>query len=157
MTKAREKLSKLGISPPNQAAGDTGPEYRDRARERRQQHKLPLKSTSAPSGKAQKEKSESPEAEAAPMAMAKGAALLSKMGYDPSSSAGKGLGRDGSGIAEPIKTEVYAPGVGLGAEGGRRGDAIAEAEGNTRDGESGYKGFVERVREGARGRYERLE
>lgn len=146
--KALAKMSKLGIT---QTQGETGPEYRDRARERRQQHKLPMKatSTSAPSKSA---KSESPSPSSEPAPMAKGAALLSKMGYE-----GKGLGRDGSGIAEPIKTDVYAPGVGLGAEGGRRGDAVEEAAGNTRDGADGYKGFVERVREGARGRYDRMQ
>jgi RNA-binding protein 5/10 len=78
------------------------------------------------------------------------------MGYNPLSSSGLGLGKDGTGIAQPIETNVYSPGVGLGAEGGKRGDAIIEAERETRGGEAGYRGFVERVREGAKARYENL-
>ena len=64
------------------------------------------------------------------------------------------LGAEGTGRTEAIATEVYAPGVGLGAEGGRLGDAAEEAARKTR---GDFAGFVEKTRDRARERYERLD
>jgi len=79
----------------------------------------------------------------------KGAELLSKMGW----SAGSGLGAKSTGVTAPIATEVYAQGVGLGAQGGKLGDASEEAGRNTRN---RYDEFLERTKEMARERYERM-
>lgn len=79
----------------------------------------------------------------------KGASLLGKMGW----SAGEGLGATGSGRTAPIATEMYVQGVGLGAQGGKVGDAVEEAERATK---GGYGGFLERTREGAKERFERM-
>ena len=79
----------------------------------------------------------------------KGAGMLAKMGW----TAGAGLGAEGGGRTEAIATEVYAPGVGLGAEGGKLGDASEEAARNTR---GDFKAFVEKTRDRARERFERM-
>jgi G-patch domain len=114
--KGLAKLQKAGITPrtisaPERSDGPTN-DYRDRARERRQAYGQPKKpkAQSTPS-KAPVE----PEPEARP---SKGAALLGKMGW----SKGQGLGAQGTGIAAPISTELYASGVGLGAVGGKIGE-----------------------------------
>lgn len=57
------------------------------------------------------------------------------------------------GRTEAVEAKVYVPGVGLGAEGGELGDAAEEAARKTR-GDQG--GFVEKTREKARERFERL-
>lgn len=133
--KAMGKLMKHGIQQPT-------PEYRDRARERRQAF--------GRSKRAAKPKAAQPkEEEEAPTQPSKGAALLSKMGW----SAGSGLGAQGTGVTAPIATEVYAQGVGLGAQGSKLGDAAEEASRNTRN---RYDEFLERTKETARERYERL-
>ncbi|KAK2782316.1 hypothetical protein FQN52_000961 [Onygenales sp. PD_12] len=136
-TKAVAKLAKK--RDPAQTSG----EYRDRAKERRQAF--------GPSTKP-KEKKVEKEIEEAPVpvpAMSKGAALLGKMGW----SAGTGLGAEGSGMTAPITTDLYVQGVGLGAQGGKVGDAVQEAGRNTR---GRYDEFLEKTKEGARERYERL-
>ncbi|EER42025.1 RNA-binding protein [Histoplasma capsulatum H143] len=81
--------------------------------------------------------------------MSKGAALLGKMGW----SAGSGLGAEGSGMTAPIATDLYVQGVGLGAQGGKLGDAVREAGMNTR---GRYDDFLEKTKETARERYERM-
>ncbi|TVY43698.1 putative RNA-binding protein [Lachnellula occidentalis] len=88
--------------------------YRDRAKERRQafnqpkqpaaQHNRPKASGTVPT----KTEEETP-------VTSKGAALLGKMGW----TAGEGLGAQGSGRTDAITTELYAQGVGLGAQGGK--------------------------------------
>jgi RNA-binding protein 5/10 len=85
-----------------------------------------------------------------PAVPSKGASLLGKMGW----SAGQGLGAQGTGMMTPIATDVYAQGVGLGAEGGKRGNAIVEAERNTK---GGYEAFLERTKDGAKARFESLK
>lgn len=130
------KLIKHGIIPPP-------PEYRDRARERRQafgRGTSGVKKKSAPP----KEEEEAPV-----QTNSKGASLLSKMGW----SEGSGLGAQGTGVTAPIATEIYAQGVGLGAQGGKLGDAVEEAGRNTR---SRYDEFLEKTREKARERYDRM-
>ncbi|KAL4906771.1 hypothetical protein BDW74DRAFT_166921 [Aspergillus multicolor] len=136
VTKATNKLIKHGIIP-------QPPEYRDRARERRQAFGRSKNATakSAPP----------PEREPSPTVenTSKGASLLSKMGW----SAGTGLGAQGTGMTAPITTEVYAQGVGLGAQGGKLGEASEEAARNTRN---RYDEFLEKTRQTARDRYEQL-
>lgn len=68
-------------------------------------------------------------------------------------SAGAGLGAQGTGVTAPIATEVYAQGVGLGAQGGKLGDAVNEANRNTR---GRYDEFLEKTKDLARERYERM-
>ncbi|KAL4884805.1 hypothetical protein BJY04DRAFT_215252 [Aspergillus karnatakaensis] len=135
--KATHKLIKHGIIPPS-------PEYRDRARERRKAFGRSKNATAKPAP--------APEPEPSPPAesISKGASLLSKMGW----SAGSGLGAQGSGITAPISTEVYAQGVGLGAQGGKLGEASEEAARNTRN---RYDEFLEKTRQTARSRYEQFD
>lgn len=121
----------------------SGSEYRDRARERRQAFGR-TKTRARPKPAAPKEE------EAPPLQTAsKGASLLSKMGW----SAGTGLGAQGTGVTAPIATEVYAQGVGLGAQGSKLGDAVEEAGRNTR---GRYDEFLEKTRETARQRYDQM-
>ncbi|KAJ5594380.1 uncharacterized protein N7459_000588 [Penicillium hispanicum] len=131
------KLIKHGIIQQSAA------EYRDRARERRQafgRGKGGARSKPA----APKEEPEPPVQTAS-----KGASLLSKMGW----SAGSGLGAQGTGVTAPIATEIYAQGVGLGAQGSKLGDAVEEAGRNTR---GRYDEFLEKTKETARQRYDQM-
>ncbi|MCJ1396253.1 hypothetical protein MMC18_009142 [Xylographa bjoerkii] len=143
-TKAAAKMIKAGI-PPSTAEEDS-PEYRDRARERRaafgasKRISLPMKRPVDT-----KDADENDQ----PVAPSKGASLLGKMGW----AAGEGLGARGSGMTAPIATEMYVQGVGLGAEGGKMGDAVEEAERNTK---GGYGDFLERTKDKAKERFERL-
>jgi hypothetical protein len=118
-------------------------EYRDRARERRQA--FGHTKTGA------RQKPAAPKEEDAPpvQTTSKGASLLSKMGW----SEGSGLGAQGTGVTAPIATEVYAQGVGLGAQGGKLGDAVEEAGRNTR---GRYDEFLEKTKETARQRYDQI-
>lgn len=112
-------------------------EFRDRAKERRKQHG----STAPPSknpGSRPKARSPSP-----PPEPGIGAKLLAKAGY----TAGAGLGATGTGITAPIETQMYRQGVGLGAEGGKMGDAHTVAQ----------QGYLESVQESARDRYKALQ
>ena len=138
VAQARAKLAKASADPASSA------EYRDRASERRRAFNQPKQPTSEPKAKATV--SAATEASAAP---SKGAALLGKMGW----SEGAGLGAQGTGMVAPVATDMYVQGVGLGAQGGKVGDAAKEAERNTR---GGYEGFAERTREGAKQRFERM-
>lgn len=141
--KALAKLAKAGI-------GNTsdGPAYRDRARERRaafNQPKRPVPDSSssrAPVAQQQQEEEQS-------ATQSKGAALLGKMGW----TAGEGLGAQGTGIVTPVATEMYVQGVGLGAQGGKVGDAVDEAERNT---SGGYEQFLERTKDKAKERFHSL-
>ncbi|KAL8935058.1 MAG: hypothetical protein Q9216_005605 [Gyalolechia sp. 2 TL-2023] len=144
---ARAKMSKAGLSTTS-SREDTS-EYRDRAKERRQAFgtsekiSLPLKKQAS-----QPEGAEPPEGEQ-PAAPSKGASLLGKMGW----SAGEGLGAQGTGRTESIATDMYVQGVGLGAQGGKIGDAIDEAERNTK---GGYGDFLERTKDKAKERFEKM-
>ena len=147
--KAQAKMAKAGISTTPQE--DTS-EYRDRAKERRtafgasKKTSLPLKTSSlqAESNDVQ----ESADDSNAPVT-SKGAALLGKMGW----SAGEGLGAQGTGMVAPITTDMYVQGVGLGAQGGKIGDAVDEADRNTK---GGYGEFLERTKDKAKERFERM-
>lgn len=147
--KAQEKMAKAGI--PTDSQGETQgetQEYRDRAKERRaafgvsgKKMSLPLKNPVSQLSDAQDGKDE----HSIPT-VSKGASLLGKMGW----SAGKGLGAQGTGVTAPIATEMYVQGVGLGAQGGKMGDALEEAERNTK---GGYHGFLERTKDKAKERF----
>lgn len=90
------------------------------------------------------------EAAAAAAKKSKGAGMLAKMGW----TAGAGLGAEGTGRTQAIATEAYAPGVGLGAEGGKLGDASEEAARRTK---GQFSDFVEKTRDKARERFEKLQ
>lgn len=119
-------------------------EYRDRAKERRRTF-----GSSNAKAKA-KSKPESEDDEPANPVMSKGASLLGKMGW----SAGSGLGAQGTGMTAPVTAELYKQGVGLGAQGGKVGDAVEEAGRNTR---GRYDEFLEKTKDTARQRYEQLQ
>ena len=136
------KMKKAGLSIQADDADADTPEYRDRAKERRKafgsSNIAPIKKISLP----MKPQAEPPQ----PAVKSKGAALLGRMGWN----SGEGLGAQGTGMTAPIQTDVYAAGVGLGAEGGKLGDANEEADRNTK---GGYAEFVERAKDKAKERY----
>ncbi|KAL9037409.1 MAG: hypothetical protein Q9180_003730 [Flavoplaca navasiana] len=148
VVQARAKMTKAGLSTTVTTQGD-GSEYRDRAKERRaafggsKKISLPLKKQAS-----QPEHTESNVSEQ-PLPPSKGASLLGKMGW----TAGEGLGAQGTGRTEAIATEMYVQGVGLGAQGGKIGDAVDEAGRNT---VGGYAGFAERTRDKAKERFEKM-
>ena len=143
-------MAKAGI-PSTSSSAQEAAEYRDRARERRaafgasKKVSLPLKKDRVDSGPQPDDDAD----DTPPVVPSKGASLLGKMGW----SAGEGLGATGTGRTAPIATDMYVQGVGLGAQGGKVGDAIEEAERMTK---GGYGGFLERTREGAKERFERM-
>lgn len=144
VAKAESKMAKAGIDAT--LAPEDASDYRDRAKERRaafggsKKISLPLKKIPS--------QPEAPEEEpvAAP---SKGASLLGKMGW----SAGEGLGAQGTGRIAPIATDMYVQGVGLGAQGGKIGDAAEEADRNTK---GSYSDFLEKTRDKAKERFERM-
>lgn len=157
VAKARARLEKEGIALVDAAAtsggGDDedGPtqEYRDRARERRKAFN-PGKAKPGQAGTEAKVgtgKSKADDEPAQPQ-QSKAAAMLMKMGHVE----GQGLGSSGTGSTAPIETNLYAAGVGLGAQGGNRGDAVEEASKATK---GDYGDFVKDVREKARERFAR--
>ncbi|CAG7915692.1 unnamed protein product [Penicillium olsonii] len=134
------------IKPPEDYRQPSIQEYRDRAKERRQ-----ALGPTVPAG-SQKTAAPAPKEEDEPVqtkSTSKGASLLGKMGW----SEGTGLGAQGTGVIEPIATEVYAQGVGLGARGGKLGDATEEAARNTR---GRYEEFLEKTKDNARQRYDEM-
>ncbi|KAH0495333.1 hypothetical protein TgHK011_008893 [Trichoderma gracile] len=153
---ALERLSKRGIPLPTQTeAGDNasnaaGPQYRDRAKERREQWNQPKKplpvaaDKSAP-GPQKKDQDKAAAQEKAP-APSKGAGMLAKMGW----TSGSGLGANAEGRTESIVTHVYRQGVGLGAEGADLGNAQALGESRT---VNNRKDYVDAVNERARERF----
>lgn len=146
VSKALAKLNKSASSAAESSA------YRDRAKERRQAFNQP-KQPAAQHNRAAKdvgqEASSSKEEESLNLAPSKGAGLLAKMGW----IAGEGLGAQGTGRTEAIKTELYTQGVGLGAQGGKVGDAAQEAQRQTK---SSYADFVSNVKDRAKERFESL-
>jgi len=158
--KATSRLAELGLKPTRMlplgydGPVKQGPQYRDRARERRQVYNQPKKPAAAPpkpEGSNKRKPVEEPapaESELPAAKKSKGAGLLAKMGW----TAGEGLGASGDGRTEAVGAEVYIPGVGLGAEGAKLGDASEEAARKLVPGD-----FVEKTREKARERFERLQ
>jgi hypothetical protein len=145
VSKALEKLNKP--SDPNVDSSA----YRDRAKERRQAFNQPKQPAAqhnrtkegGKSGPTKKDEEESPPVQS------KGAALLGKMGW----TAGEGLGAQGTGRTEAIKTELYSQGVGLGAEGGKLGDAAEEAHRQTK---GSYAEFLSKTKDKAKERFESM-
>ncbi|RMZ82591.1 hypothetical protein DV738_g1571, partial [Chaetothyriales sp. CBS 135597] len=148
VARAKHKLDKHGVARSSTA------EYRDRAKERRKIYgvvnkkgeQVGSKGTRTPLSQTGDEQGE----EEAPLPPSKGASLLSKMGY----TAGQGLGANAEGMKEPIKQDVYVAGVGLGAQGGKIGDAVEEADKNTKD---DYRAWAEKGRDNMRQRYRHME
>lgn len=142
---ALKKLVKAGIAT---APTNNEPEYRDRAKERRQ---VFGKST-APAAATKKvpAKKESPPPE--PEQPSKGAALLGKMGW----TSGQGLGASGEGRTEHVVAEMYTQGVGLGMKGAKVGDVEEVSKGGGIGGGS-YSEFVKRTKEKAKERYQGME
>lgn len=143
--KAKAKMAKAGINPASLNEGTQ--EYRDRAKERRAAFGA-SKKISLPLKKNTSQAEEQAEDNAAPVP-SKGASLLGKMGW----SEGEGLGAQGTGMTAPIATDMYVQGVGLGAQGGKIGDASEEAERNTK---GGYGEFLERTKDKAKERFEKM-
>ncbi|KAK0633149.1 hypothetical protein B0T14DRAFT_54597 [Immersiella caudata] len=152
--RAAAELKEKGKTPrtmvPDSKTTQQQNQYRDRARERRQAFNQPKQPSKAGASGEKRKEPVAAEAEETPAKKSKGAGMLAKMGW----TAGVGLGAEGTGRTEAIATEAYAPGVGLGAEGGKLGDATEEAARRTRNNPSD---FVEKTRDRARERYERLE
>jgi RNA-binding protein 5/10 len=122
--------------------------YRDRAKERRQAFNQPKQ----PAAQHHRPKASSvvpPKKEEEAPIPSKGAALLGKMGW----SAGDGLGAQGTGRTDAITTELYAQGVGLGAQGGRLGDAAEEAHRQTK---GSYAEFLNKTKDKAKERFDSL-
>ena len=143
--KATARLAKEGVL----SRSDDTNDYRDRAKERRaafgasKKTSLPLKKPTAdPEPQVNKDDDFAPTP-------SKGASLLSKMGW----SAGEGLGAQGTGKIAPVVTDMYMQGVGLGAQGGKIGDAADVADRNTK---GDYGEFLERTRDKAKERYEKM-
>lgn len=124
--------------------------YRDRAKERRHAFNQP----NQPAAQRSRNKdlttgsSTTKEADEAPVP-SKGAALLGKMGW----TAGQGLGATGTGRTDAIPTELYSQGVGLGAQGGKIGDAAEEAQRQTK---GSYADFLSKTKDKAKERFESL-
>ena len=142
---AQSKMVKAGIAPV--PVEDDGSEYRDRAKERRAAFGA-SKKTSLPLKK-QPSKPDIDANDTANPVASKGASLLGKMGW----SAGEGLGAKGTGRTEAIATDMYAQGVGLGAQGGKIGDAASEADRNTK---GDYSAFLEQTKAKAKERFEKM-
>jgi RNA-binding protein 5/10 len=142
-------LSKLSKSAENLKDSS----YRDRAKERRQafnQPKQPAAQHNRPSklnGSVAVSTKESNTTDVP--AQSKGAALLGKMGW----TAGEGLGAQGTGMTDAIKTDLYSAGVGLGAQGGKLGDAAEEAQRQTT---GSYADFLSKTKDKAKERFNSL-
>ncbi|KAH7333384.1 hypothetical protein BKA65DRAFT_403493 [Rhexocercosporidium sp. MPI-PUGE-AT-0058] len=143
VAKAAAKLKKSG----DVASEDL---YRDRAKERRQAFNQPKQPAAQHNRTKDSAVTSSPkkEVEEAPV-RSKGAALLGKMGW----VAGEGLGAQGTGRTEAIVTELYSQGVGLGAQGGKIGDAAEEGHRQTK---GSYADFLNKTKDKAKERFESL-
>ncbi|POR34185.1 Uncharacterized protein TPAR_05602 [Tolypocladium paradoxum] len=147
--KATEDDEKVKAALPRIAARDKRLEradvnqYRDRAKERREAHSQPTKPPAKPS-KPKVDASQPARDEAKKPTESKGAGMLAKMGW----TTGSGLGAKGEGRTEALAANAYVGGVGLGAEGGKLGDAQKVAESRTKDGQASYLAAAqERARE----------
>ncbi|KAG6014715.1 hypothetical protein E4U54_004964 [Claviceps lovelessii] len=141
--------------------GSQMPQYRDRAKERRDIYNQPDRpaappsaslsssSSSLSSSKPKSEGATKPTDQAAKTGPSKGAGMLAKMGW----TSGAGLGANGDGRTEVIATNAYQAGVGLGAAGGNLGDAVELAEKKTTN---RYSDYLTTVQDKARERYHQL-
>ncbi|KND89783.1 hypothetical protein TOPH_05543, partial [Tolypocladium ophioglossoides CBS 100239] len=153
--KAMEDDEKLKAALPRVAARDKRLEkadanqYRDRAKERREAHSQPTKPPTKPS-KPKADAKQPAKDETRKPTESKGAGMLAKMGW----TTGSGLGAKGEGRTEALAANAYVGGVGLGAEGGKLGDAQKVAESRTKDGQASY---LAAAQERARERFHRAE
>lgn len=147
VAQANAKLAEGGMAPRYvvTAVEEPTPAYRDRAKERRDAFGTSGKISFSTKRGANKPKNVAAEEEEV-VKPSKGASLLGKMGW----TVGEGLGAHSAGRTAPIATELYVPGVGLGALGGRMGDAAEAADRNTR---SSYSDFLEKTKEKAKERF----
>lgn len=139
-------------------AESSGSQYRDRAKERREAFNQPTKPSAQP-GKAATDSNRTatsskqangqnkPLGDVAP---SKGAGMLAKMGW----TAGAGLGANNDGRTDFVATNAYQEGVGLGADGGKLGDAAEVAQRNTTN---QYADYVNTVQDKARERFNKME
>lgn len=165
---ARDKrMAKQAEEQPAAPAADeeSAPQYRDRAKERREVFNQPAKPKVPAQGgnKPMRKDDKTANPPAATVAAAaskektpppappksKGAGMLAKMGW----STGQGLGANGDGRTEVIATHAYQEGVGLGAEGGNLGDAAELAQRKTTN---SYAEYVNTVQDRARERYNKM-
>ncbi|KAK2629714.1 hypothetical protein QTJ16_000534 [Diplocarpon rosae] len=143
VSKAMSKLKKS-----EESTGDV--EYRDRAKARRQAFNQPKQPAAQHKRGKNSAANSSPKREVEEIPVpSKGAALLGKMGW----TTGEGLGAQGTGRTDAIVTELYAQGVGLGAQGGRIGDAAEEAQRQTK---GSYADFLKKTQDKAKERFESL-
>ncbi|KAG7046897.1 RNA-binding protein [Colletotrichum scovillei] len=165
LTARDKRMAKQAEEQPAAPAADeeSAPQYRDRAKERREvfnqpaKPKVPVQGGNKPVRK--DEKTANPPAAAAAASKektpppapskSKGAGMLAKMGW----STGQGLGANGDGRTEVIATHAYQEGVGLGAEGGNLGDAAELAQRKTTN---SYAEYVNTVQDRARERYNKM-
>ncbi|KAF5489773.1 putative RNA-binding protein [Colletotrichum siamense] len=132
---------------------ESGPQYRDRAKERREVFNQPSKPKPLAQNTKPARREDKPSRAAAektpPPQPSKGAGMLAKMGW----STGQGLGANADGRTEVIATHAYQEGVGLGAEGGNLGDAAELAQRKTKN---SYAEYVNTVQDRARERYNKM-
>ncbi|KAF4918079.1 putative RNA-binding protein [Colletotrichum viniferum] len=132
---------------------ESGPQYRDRAKERREVFNQPSKPKPLVQNTKPARREDKPSRAAAektpPPQPSKGAGMLAKMGW----STGQGLGANADGRTEVIATHAYQEGVGLGAEGGNLGDAAELAQRKTKN---SYAEYVNTVQDRARERYNKM-
>ncbi|TVY81410.1 putative RNA-binding protein [Lachnellula suecica] len=143
-----EELVANAMAKMKRASQSESSAYRDRARERRQAFNQPKQPAAQHNRPKPSTVGSLKEEEGAPIP-SKGAALLGKMGW----TAGEGLGAQGTGRTDAITTELYAQGVGLGAQGGKVGDAAEEAHRQTK---GTYADFLNKTKDKAKERFDRL-
>ncbi|WPH01640.1 Hypothetical protein R9X50_00449000 [Acrodontium crateriforme] len=130
--------------------GQSETQYRDRAAERRAQTNAKDKVSFSISKKAKPSTASSSDNEQSKPSYGKGLNMLQKAGW----TEGQGLGvGSATGVTAPIDQSLYAAGVGLGHESSKTGDAVEEAQRATRD---DGNGFVEKTKQSARARFERI-
>lgn len=142
---AENETIKVVIEAPEAPAAE---EYRDRARERREQVAKSEERISVSLAHVVKRGGSGSNATAVKDALplyGKGQSILAKAGW----TEGQGLGA-GTGIAAPIEQNLYAAGVGLGHEESKQGDAVEVAAKMTK---GDRDSFLESTKETARRRF----
>jgi len=143
VSKALAKLAKNSETSLDSSA------YRDRAKERRTAFNQPKQPAPQQHNRSKETAGQPKAVDEPPPPPSKGAALLGKMGW----TAGEGLGAQGTGRTEAITTELYSQGVGLGAIGGKLGDATEEAARQTK---GSYADFLNKTKDKAKERFQSL-
>lgn len=155
--KGKERLAKRGLLSQLGSTSDDGAkqadaeggQYRDRAKERRDVYNQPNRPSTQDAPRKDKNPAIKPREPTPPPAKSKGSTMLAKMGW----TSGQGLGAKGEGRTEVIETNAYQEGVGLGAEGGKLGDAAELAQKRTTN---SYAEYLSSAQDKARERYNRL-